>query len=168
MRRADTPAKLTQLENLPQHKILSQEKDGQPVYLYDTRTPKTASACTLAPRQTTTASGLSWPSNAQGVEAAQRAIDAQWLDTEAFGNQFRSRGCSVAWVGSVLDLDRRHHRRTVARLLTRSMASSDALALEGRGPKLRSPGCRGASISMQDTRQHEDQHDQRGHVIANR
>ena len=34
MRLADTPAKLTQLEKLPQRRILSQQKDGKPVFLY--------------------------------------------------------------------------------------------------------------------------------------
>lgn len=34
MRLADTPAKLAKLEKLPQRRILSQTKDGQPIFLY--------------------------------------------------------------------------------------------------------------------------------------
>ena len=84
VQRADTPAKLTQLENLPQHKILSQEKDGQPVDLYaDAKDCKCLYVGTEADHNRFRAL-LAEQRREQEVEAAQRAIDAQWLDTEAF------------------------------------------------------------------------------------
>lgn len=84
MQRADTQAKLTQLEKLPQHKILSQEKDGQPVFLYaDAKDCKCLYVGTEEDHDRFRAL-LAEQEREEEVEAAQRAAAAQWLDVEAF------------------------------------------------------------------------------------
>ena len=84
MQRADTQAKLTQLEKLPQHKILSQQKDGQPVFLYaDAKDCKCLYVGTEENHDRLRAL-LAEQEREEEVEAAQRAAAAQWLDVEAF------------------------------------------------------------------------------------
>ena len=84
MQRADTQAKLTQLEKLPQHKILSQRKDGQPVFLYaDAKDCKCLYVGTEENHDRLRAL-LAEQEREEEVEAAQRAAAAQWLDVEAF------------------------------------------------------------------------------------
>ena len=84
MQRADTPAKLAQLEKLPQHKILSQKKDGQPVFLYaDAKDCKCLYVGTEEDHNRFRAL-LAEQQREEEDEAAQRAAAAQWLDVEAF------------------------------------------------------------------------------------
>ncbi|MEM7139310.1 MAG: hypothetical protein AAF500_22250 [Myxococcota bacterium] len=90
MRLADTPAKLAQIAKLPQRKILTQDHDGQPMYLY-----ADAEDCKCLYAGTRKAYGQYEKLVIQQDEA-DRVIDAEealplstdpdWIDVDAYGN----------------------------------------------------------------------------------
>ena len=81
---ADTAEKLARLEELPQQKILSQERDGTTEFLYADATDCKCLYVGTDADHKRFRELLVEKQKEEQVEAAQHAIDAQWLDTEAF------------------------------------------------------------------------------------
>ena len=89
MRLADTPEKLPQLQKLPQHKILTQDHDGQPLFLYaDAADCKCLYAGTqksydnfekLIAQQDVADEAL------EAREDLPLSTDPDWLDVDAYG-----------------------------------------------------------------------------------
>jgi hypothetical protein len=89
MRLADTPEKLAKLEKLPQRKILQQEHDGKPLYLYadaeDCKCLYAGSQMAYEKFQDLVAKQDEANEVAQAKALEPASTDPDWVDVPSFG-----------------------------------------------------------------------------------
>lgn len=89
MRLADTPDKLAQLEKLPQHKMLTQQHDGQPIFLYaDAADCKCLYAGGQKAYEAYQQNVARTDEEDERIDAADDlplSTDPDWLDVDAYG-----------------------------------------------------------------------------------
>lgn len=89
MRLADTPEKLAQLEKLPQHKMLTQDHGGQPIFLYadaaDCKCLYAGGQKAYDAYQKAVAEADQEDEMIDAADDLPLSTDPDWLDVDAYG-----------------------------------------------------------------------------------